>query len=79
MEAINPKWTILQITIKQQLMIAMIDLSRLSQCSGYTKMAADEMLSSKGLGEGLGKGLTDLVELASVQGIFGFDDGGRGR
>ncbi len=55
------------------------DLSRLAQCSRDTKMAADEMLSSKGLGEGLGKGLTDLVELASVQGIFGFDDGGRGR
>ena len=52
------------------------DLSRLAQCSRDTKMAADEMLSSKGLGEGLGKGLTDLVEFLSAKMVFGE---GRGR
>ena len=52
------------------------DLSRLAQCSRDTKMAADEMLSSKGLGEGLGKGLTDLVGFLSAKRVFG---DGRGR
>lgn len=47
-------------------------LGRLARCSRDTKMAADEMLSSKGLA----KGLTDLVEFLSAKRVFG---DGRGR